>query len=182
MPCQHLGLAINWKIPCEALCHDPGDQRGCRHSAFDHPAWRRRLDDAALAGPASVLGADGGDHAQDGWHDVERLAHVLADLVHAALTAGTLRAFRFDDVHDPGQMFGQSADVAPGTRLCPLWYRIVVGCWRHVNGAQVPQPARHRQLLAAQTRSAPSPPGRAPFAASMGSHSGWATPSLLEAP
>jgi hypothetical protein len=123
MPCQHLGLAINRKVPGKALRHDPGDQRGCRHSAFDHPARRRCLDDAALAGPASILGTDGRNHAQDGRHDVEGLAHVLTDLVHAAFTADALGAVRFDDVNDPGQMLGQSADVAPGTRLCPLGIR-----------------------------------------------------------
>ena len=140
MPREHLGLPVERQVPGKALRDDPGNERGRHHGAFDHPARRGGLDDRTFTCPASVLGTNGDDDAQYGGHDVESFGLGLVDLVHGALTAGTLGAVGFDHVANAWQVLGQGTDIAPGLAPGDLGRRIVIGCRRRrSDGAQITQ-------------------------------------------
>jgi hypothetical protein len=54
---------------------------------LDQPRWRGRLHDNVLAGPAGVFGPAHHEQPELNRHDVEALAHVLADPMQCALAA-----------------------------------------------------------------------------------------------
>ena len=93
-----------------------GDGRLGRQAALDQPRRRRRLHDTILAGPAGVFGPARDEHPELRRHDVEPLAHVLADPVQLALAAGAGLVVDVDDDLDPRQMRRQRAAVGPALR------------------------------------------------------------------
>ena len=75
-----------------------------RQPAFDQPGWGRRLNDTVFTGAASVFGPAHDQHPELRRHNVEPLAHVLANPVKHALAA---RAGLVADIHqrlEPRQM------------------------------------------------------------------------------
>ena len=88
-----------------------GDGGLGRQAALDQPRRRRGLHDTVLAGPAGVFGPPGDEHPELRRHDVQPLAHVLADPVQLALAAGAGLVVDVDDDLDPRQMRRQRSAV-----------------------------------------------------------------------
>ena len=100
------------------LCHeDMSDERLGWEPTFDQIGRGRRLCDPIGAGPASVFRAHGYKHAELGRDDVQALAPVFADPVHASASMGTVLAFGLDDLLNPRQVLRQVAEVALHGRL-----------------------------------------------------------------
>ena len=87
-----------------------------RNAALDQPVRGRRLDDDALAGPATVARPPCHENTELGGHDVEPLGDILADDVEPMLAARTGLVLDVDDGLDPRQMGRQGAAVRPA--LC----------------------------------------------------------------
>jgi hypothetical protein len=96
---------------------DVGQQSGTGPAAGDRMRRRRRLRDR-LAGSARVLLAHVLDHLPLAGHQLQRLGHVLAELVQRAATAWTGLRHRIDDPL-ARQVLGQRAAcwLAPLERL-----------------------------------------------------------------
>lgn len=81
-------------------------QRGLGwHAARNDMRWRRSLGDPAFAGPASVFGAPGDNHAELDRNDIQPLADILTN--HMALSPAGAGELRLNDHLNPVQMFGQ---------------------------------------------------------------------------
>jgi hypothetical protein len=98
---------------------DVGDQLFGWQPAFDQPGRRRRLDNGALASPATISWSFGDDHTELRRDDIEPFRRVLTDDMHGATAAGTKCRRRLDDIRDAGKVFWQSPAVdmaAPAAR------------------------------------------------------------------
>ena len=83
LPGVDLGLAIERQVIGVFGDQHLGDRRLGRQAALDQPRRRGRLHDNVLASPAGIFGPAHDEHAELRRHDVEPLAHVLADPVQA---------------------------------------------------------------------------------------------------
>jgi len=63
---EYLGLPVERQVPGELRRHHVGDERGRSHAAIHHARQSPGLDDSPFAVPATVLGPDGPQYAQDG--------------------------------------------------------------------------------------------------------------------
>ena len=111
LPGVDLGLAIQRQMVGIFGHQNLGDGRLGRQAALDQPRRRRRLHDTVLAAPAGVFGPADDEHPELRRHDVQPLAHVLADPVQFALAAGAGLVVDVDDHLDPRQMRRQRAAV-----------------------------------------------------------------------
>ena len=90
-----------------------GDRRLGRQAALDQPRRRGRLHHDVLASPAGVFGPAHDQHPELRRHDVEALAHVLADPMQRAPAAGAGMIVDIDHHLDARQMCRQRSAVHP---------------------------------------------------------------------
>src|SRR5260370_30776465 len=88
-----------------------GEQLGACAPTRDWMRWGRRLRDR-LAGPAGELLAHVLDHFPLAWDQLQRLGHILAQLVQGAAAASARRWRSIDDAL-PRQMLGQRPAPRP---------------------------------------------------------------------
>lgn len=101
MPGIYLGLPVQRKVIGVLGDQHLGDQRFGGNAALDDPRWRWSLNDRALTGAAAVARPARDQDAESGWHDIEALRDILADLVESAATAGASLVLDVDDLLDP---------------------------------------------------------------------------------
>ena len=140
-----LGLAIERQVVGIFGDQDLGDRRLGRQAALDQPRRRRRLHDHVLAGPAGVFGPAHDEHPELRRHDVEPLAHVLADPVQRRCGS---RGRRDPRCRRPSRC----AAGAPAAR------RGSSGAWPRAPDVRPGQPAPSAASPAASTCSASSRP------------------------
>ena len=113
LPGADLRLAIERQVVGIFGDQNLGDRRLGRQAALDQPRGRGSLHDNVLAGAAGVFGPAHDDHAQLRRHDVQPLAHVLADPVQVVAAAGAGVILDVDDHLDAGKVRRQRAPVGP---------------------------------------------------------------------
>jgi hypothetical protein len=101
------------------------DQRFGGDATLDDPGWRWSLNDRTLARTAAVSRPARDQDAEGGWHDIEPLGYILADLVKNAAAAGASLVLDIDDLLDPLQVCGQRTAVGLARPLgrgpaCPI--------------------------------------------------------------
>ena len=87
-----------------------------RQSAFDQPAWGRRLYHHVLAGSAGIFRPTDDQHTELRRHHIKPLTFVLADPMQRLATARTGMVLDIDHHLDARQMSGKRSSVRPPRR------------------------------------------------------------------
>ena len=113
LPGVDLGLPVERQVIGVFGDQHLGDRRLGRQAALDQPRRRGRLHHHVLAGPAGVFGPAHDQHPELRRHDVEPLAHVLADPMQRVPAAGAGVVVDIDHHLDARQMRRQRSAVHP---------------------------------------------------------------------